>query len=137
LGGGGVRTTNTWHPTAGDLSDFAVGKLSDVRAAAVERHLDECCRCVEAVAQAPADDFILLVKRTARQQLPAAAEQSIRRQPRDSMAVAQAASSPIRPRHERESGRNHVSILAWYLLSPATILPLATAVVLVIVLSWL
>lgn len=132
-----MQTTNTWHPTSGDLSDFAVGKLSEVRAAAVERHLDECSRCVKAVAQAPADDFTLLVKRTARQQLPGPAERSIRGQSQDGLAVAQSGLSPVRPRHEREIGRDYVSVLAWYLLSPVTLLPLATAVILVIVLSWL
>jgi hypothetical protein len=75
----------------------------------------------------------VLVKGTARQQTPDRANRSAAGQHQEGLAAA----LPGRLADERECNRRDGGALVWYLLSPATLLPLATAIVLVVVLCWL
>ena len=46
------------HPTDQILSSYGLGKLDDVSAEAVNKHLEECPDCRKRVAEMPADSFL-------------------------------------------------------------------------------
>jgi len=46
------------HPTDQILSSYALGKLDDGSAEAVNRHLERCPDCRNRVAEMPADTFL-------------------------------------------------------------------------------
>jgi WD40 repeat protein len=50
------------HPSAADLTRFALGQLDDDAEAAVAQHLDACLACQQHAAAAPADDFVSLLR---------------------------------------------------------------------------
>jgi eukaryotic-like serine/threonine-protein kinase len=52
------------HPSENDLQDFAIGKLTDLRAAMVERHVGQCDQCAAAVSNSPPDAFVALLADT-------------------------------------------------------------------------
>ncbi len=52
---------DSFHPSNEDLTAFAVGKLAEMPAAVIERHIARCNRCATAVAVSPDDDFVALL----------------------------------------------------------------------------
>jgi serine/threonine protein kinase len=46
------------HPTPEQLHRFALGKLDEAEAAALEAHLAECMECSKALDKVPADEFV-------------------------------------------------------------------------------
>ena len=57
-----MTTAKQAHPTADDLTAFAIGKLDDARTNAVAAHLEECEPCRIAVENAPDDEFAKRVR---------------------------------------------------------------------------
>src|SRR5581483_10508088 len=67
-----MRPTAAQHPTADELSAFALGKLDPSAADLVGRHLADCPGCRGVVERAPADSMVNLLRAAA----PAAATPS-------------------------------------------------------------
>ena len=53
------------HPDRDQLSAFGLGRLNEIVAATVQRHLDDCALCRTIVENLPADSFVVKVQASA------------------------------------------------------------------------
>jgi anti-sigma factor ChrR (cupin superfamily) len=50
------------HPETARLAAFGLGQLSETESVEIERHLTECIACTRAVAEAPPDGIVALLR---------------------------------------------------------------------------